>query len=98
MMYGVRNRELAQQRAQSILRATLAVAMASNGCVGGSQHSVGAAPSEPKVSDLRAPDASTPIHEREAEIPATGLTLKGTLEIPAGRAGQRFAAVFFGAG
>jgi dienelactone hydrolase len=98
-MSGLRiHRELAQKRAPTIPLAMLAVALASNGCVGGSQHSVGAARSDPKVSDLRAPDASTPIHERDAEIPASGLTLKGTLEIPAGRTGHRFAAVFFGAG
>jgi pimeloyl-ACP methyl ester carboxylesterase len=48
--------------------------------------------------DIRARDASTPLHDRDAAIPTKDLTLKGTLEIPVGRAGQRFAAVLFGAG
>lgn len=93
-MHGV-CREMARTLARRLRHAPFVAAMTGCiGCVGSGK--AGVVDSAP--GDVRGRDASTPLHEREAAIPAKDLTLKGTLQIPEGRAGQRFAAVFFGAG
>lgn len=99
-MYGVGNRRrLTPKRARQIGGAALLLAMpAAVACVGSRKAGVVDSARGATPGDMPARDASTPLHERDASIPTKDLTLKGTLEIPVGRAGQRFAAVLFGAG
>jgi dienelactone hydrolase len=98
-MYGVGNhREGAHESARRLPCATFVLAIAGfTGCVGSGKAVVDSAPGA-MPGDMRSGDATAPLHERDATIPTTDLDLKGTLEIPEGRTGQRFAAVVFGAG